>query len=375
MKRIVLTGGPCGGKTTSLARITERLQYLGYQTFVVPETATMIFGAAALHPPSMSQSELFGFENSLLQMQKGLEDSFAKLASYSKKPAVLICDRGAMDVAAFLTPEMWQAVLDEHQTREIDLRDGRYDAVIHVTTAAQGAEEFYSLDNNPARTETPEQAREADRRILQAWTGHPHLRVVGNDQDFESKIQEIVSTVCNAVGLPEPYETERKFLVGEVRDIPVHHVTVEIEQTYLRTENPEIEARIRRRGQGGSNIYTHCTKQRVNETTRIEKERQIGAREYVEFLSTRDPMRRTIRKMRTCFLWEGRYFELDQFTDIDPPDSDDPVGPERLVLLEVELESPDQKVALPPFLDIAAEVTESRDYSNYALSLGKTDGN
>ena len=40
---------------------------------------------------------------------------------------------------------------------EKDLRDN-YDAVFHLVTAAKGAEEFYTLSNNTARTETVEEA-------------------------------------------------------------------------------------------------------------------------------------------------------------------------------------------------------------------------
>ena len=39
--KICLTGGPCGGKTTALAQLTERLTERGYKVFVVPETPTL----------------------------------------------------------------------------------------------------------------------------------------------------------------------------------------------------------------------------------------------------------------------------------------------------------------------------------------------
>lgn len=45
----------------------------------------------------------------------------------------------------------------------------RYDAVIHMVTAAIGAERFYTTENNSVRTETPEQARELDIKVLNAW--------------------------------------------------------------------------------------------------------------------------------------------------------------------------------------------------------------
>ena len=42
IKRIVLTGGPCAGKTTALVRVTEYFSNLGYKVFTVPEVPTMI---------------------------------------------------------------------------------------------------------------------------------------------------------------------------------------------------------------------------------------------------------------------------------------------------------------------------------------------
>lgn len=43
---------------------------------------------------------------------------------------------------------------------ERSLRDGRYDGIFHLVTAASGAEEHYSLENNEARSESVEMARD-----------------------------------------------------------------------------------------------------------------------------------------------------------------------------------------------------------------------
>ena len=85
-----------------------------------------------------------------------MEDHFVNLASISEDPdeiAVVLCDRGAMDPSAYMTKEEWQALLDEYGWNTVNLRDKRYDGVIHLVTAADGAEEFYTLANNQARYE------------------------------------------------------------------------------------------------------------------------------------------------------------------------------------------------------------------------------
>lgn len=41
--RVVLTGGPCAGKTTALCGLRTRLTELGLHVVTVPENATMVF--------------------------------------------------------------------------------------------------------------------------------------------------------------------------------------------------------------------------------------------------------------------------------------------------------------------------------------------
>jgi thymidylate kinase len=42
MHRVVLTGGPCAGKTTSMNRIRSFFEKVGWKVFTVPETATIL---------------------------------------------------------------------------------------------------------------------------------------------------------------------------------------------------------------------------------------------------------------------------------------------------------------------------------------------
>lgn len=49
-----------------------------------------------------------------------------------------------------------------------------------METAANGAEKFYTGENNEARYESVEEARVLDKKLIDAWTGHPALFVVDN---------------------------------------------------------------------------------------------------------------------------------------------------------------------------------------------------
>jgi CYTH domain-containing protein/predicted ATPase len=359
--RIVLTGGPCGGKTTCLSAITERMQGLGIQVYRIPETATlMLSGGVSVR--GVSPSQLLGVEEGILRVMMIMEDVFYAIACSSGQRAIILCDRGTMDVSAYLSRDAWAAMLDEHDWTVVGLRDKRYEAVIHLVTAADGAEAFYTTENNAVRSETVAEARVLDQRVRDAWVGHPHLRVINNAIDFKHKVQRVVAAVCQVAGVPEPREVERKFLVRgglTSTEIPVHFEEFDIEQTYLVSQDGW-ETRVRRRSQQGASTYTHTVKRVVAAGQRVKIERQITGREYIAFLGQADPARRTLKKRRRVFLWQNQYFEWDIFSD----------PRHGLEILEVEVDTPGRLVELPPFLLIEKEVTEDTEYANHTIAQG-----
>mgnify|MGYP003292705789 CR=1 FL=1 len=192
--RIVLTGGPCAGKSTILKRIVEKYSQLGYAVYSLPESATLFIQAGVdflTRDPYLS----FVTETSKLQYQIQMEDSMAQIAAACGKPAIIVCDRGTMDTFAYISEETKKKILNAVGQEEIVLRDKRYDAVLHICTAAKGAEQFYSLNNNACRSETLEVAREVDDRLMHAWNGHPNLRVINAEIDFEVKIKNVLDTI------------------------------------------------------------------------------------------------------------------------------------------------------------------------------------
>lgn len=173
--KIVLTGGPCGGKSTAVSLLTRRLQSLGFTIYIVPEAATLLFTAGARFDPTSIYTEL-AFEANKIRVQIALEDAFMDLAKSSTRPTVIICDRGTMDSRAYVGPEKWSIMLQENAWTVQALRDQRYDAVFHLVTTAIGAEEFYTNANNATRLEDATKARDLDLKILSAWVGHPKVQ-------------------------------------------------------------------------------------------------------------------------------------------------------------------------------------------------------
>jgi len=66
---------------------------------------------------------------------------------------------------------------------EMYLRDNQYDVVLHMTSCAVGASDYFECDDE----EIIDAAKEKDTRIKMAWTGHPKLKIVNNSDIFQDK--------------------------------------------------------------------------------------------------------------------------------------------------------------------------------------------
>ena len=360
ISKIVLTGGPCAGKTTAMSWIQNNLPKCGYKVLFVPETATELIGGG-LTPWECGTN--LDYQRCQMQLQMKKEQVFEQGArSMDAEKILIVCDRGAMDNKAYMTDLDFLRLCEELQTGEVELRD-RYDAVFHLVTAAKGAIDAYTTANNAARRESPEQAAALDDKLLAAWTGHPHLRVIDNTGTFEDKLKRLLQEILLFLGEPEPLEIERKFLI-EYPDLKWLEAQpncrkVEIIQTYLRSA-PDVELRVRQRGENGSYIYYQTEKRTISGMKRVEVERRLTQSEYLRLLMNADTARRQIRKTRYCLMYENQYFEIDVY----------PFWNDKAIA-EIELADEQQTIMFPKELKIIREVTEDQSYKNAALASVK----
>ena len=363
IKRIVLTGGPCAGKTTALVRIIEHFSSLGFKVFTIPEVPTL-FTQAGMNYLTKNQGFFYEGEKATLEIQLALEDKFLRMAQECKKPSIIVCDRGAMDISAYMSPEIWESITRAVGTSTPDLRN-RYDAVLHLVSAADGAEQYYTTANNAQRYEQMSEeglriARGLDKKVIKAWTGHPHLRVINNHDDFDCKMNRVIKEISNVLGLPQPIIEERKYIVELTGNLPEDSIQSEITQTYL-TGEPDAEIRLRKRCWGQKQVYVHTAKKKISEQEELVTERQINNSLYEMMLGLSDPQRNTIHKLRSSFIWKGQYFEVDTYQG----------QLEGLVILETKGIVEGEPVKFPPFLKVVKDVTGNEEYYNYTLAKKK----
>lgn len=173
--RVVLTGGPGGGKTTAIDLFRREL---GDGVAVVPESATIMFGGG--FPRVDDPDARRAAQSAIFHVQRNLED--VKSAQHPAR--VLLCDRGTVDGAAYWpgTPDEFFAAMSTTQAAEL----ARYDAVLFFQSAAVGGLKIEGP--NPVRTESDQEALLLDKQLMQLWSEHPRFFLVPHRPSFFEKI-------------------------------------------------------------------------------------------------------------------------------------------------------------------------------------------
>uniref|UniRef100_A0A1I8IJQ7 THUMP domain-containing protein n=1 Tax=Macrostomum lignano TaxID=282301 RepID=A0A1I8IJQ7_9PLAT len=266
--KVVLTGGPCGGKTTSLARITNFFQSLGWKVYRISEVA-YTFMSGGMVFTELNEETIYDFQKNLIFAMMQIEKTFDDLANADSNDKVMIvCDRG--------------------------------------------------------------NAIQVDDQVANAWVGHPYYDVIDNSTDFEDKLRRMLQCICDRIGIDVSDRLslkarKLKFLVGKVdwnhpclENIKMHRFQVEnrfLAGSVSCSEHSRIRSR-QSTDQDFTYVHTtrHITTTADGRQQVVETKRPLSSHTYQLLLraqSSRDHL--AIYKSRCTFLWDDQYYQLDLF--------------------------------------------------------------
>lgn len=369
--KLVLTGGPCGGKTTGQARLSTFFENLGWKVYRVPETATVLL-QGGVNFGELPNWAAIDFQENLLRTMLQIENTYFALAEASERNCLVICDRGAMDASAFVSKDEWENIMTKIGCDEVDIRDNRYHQVIHMVTSAKGAERFYTIEDHATRKEGLEEARFRDTKAAEAWIGHPYVDIIDNNCDFDNKINRLISCVATKMGIDIGDRLKvnaRKVKFAVNGPLPADTVfpsfrDFEVVHHYLQTASKKIQSRLRKRGRMGKWSYIHTIRKQVSGQD-VEVKTPLTHRDYTHLLDQQDPRHLSVNKIRRCFLYNNQYFQLDIYKEPCHPRC------KGLILLETytTLNADELRERLPTFLSIDQNVTGDPAFSMFNLSL------
>lgn len=184
--KVVVTGGPGGGKTTALDLFRRELCD---KVAVVPEAATVLFSSGITRSDDPQIIKMV--QRTIFQLQKNLEE----IHQIQYPDRLLVCDRGSLDGLAYWPGSESEFFKEINSTFEQEIE--RYDAVIFFESAAATGHDINS--NNPVRKESSSQADKLDKKLQKIWSKHPHYYFVGSSDSFVRKITYGIMTLENVI--------------------------------------------------------------------------------------------------------------------------------------------------------------------------------
>ena len=189
IKKILITGGACAGKTTSIEKIKEYLEGKNYKVLVAKEAPTFLINSG-FSPEKMGK---MNFLKMVLEVQLNLKRYYDE---YAKKGGneIIILDGGPLDNMKFIPKfELENMMKDFNITCDEILN--WYDGIIHLETVAKTDLKMYSTKSNPARTSDAETAVKRDDILLEIYKKHPKRIIVKSNPNFDEKIKDLIDGV------------------------------------------------------------------------------------------------------------------------------------------------------------------------------------
>lgn len=171
--KIVLTGGPCGGKTESMHEFYSKLKR-EYNVSMNEETAFGLLNLGYLEEIPMST---FDFQNLLFKIQ------FINEYNVENRCDVLLCDRGLLDSMAYLSNDNYKKILKQNNV-EIDKILSTYNFALYFRTIAY---EYPELFRQLRIYESPLSAVKRDKQALKIWENILLDIKYSNEDGFDSK--------------------------------------------------------------------------------------------------------------------------------------------------------------------------------------------
>lgn len=301
----------------------------------------------------------------------------------TKEEVVILIDRGLLDGSAYVNTSQWNAVLEDLSLHSEILRDTRYDAIIHMVTAADGAEQFYGQQITETLYESAEEAREKDGTLRQAYMGHQNWILIKNTEcrDFDDKIDKTKESVLNVLGKSAGTTFHKKFLLKKekMQDVAVMPLglgkpnlknmsqsfeEIQITEIFIDEKHFEgdevLECSVQKKGSQSRFSYTHKLTILKN-GQKLEKKRVISAAEYLNYQSRMKKDTKPLRSKRLCIIDDGVYIIVNYFIEKD--------GAPLLAIVQTRHGASQMDLKLPDYIKVFREVTDEPQYLASSMSL------
>ena len=376
--KIVLTGGPCAGKTSVVERFGRIAKAIPNLKVILSKEAATILKHSGIDFMTCGGGSVF--QERIIDWQLNAEETayiaaLNYVAMHPEHTVIILCDRGIMDGEAYYnTPEDFEAVLNA-KGLDKQMMYARYDAVICMRSAAIGAPEFYTTADGTPRDETVEEAAKLDKKCCAAWRNHKNYFEIDNTFQFYPKMDKAIATILKIAGLDVPKKICKRYLIQMPNMFDIYNRCSDIEVCKDKTfflrqgdSNTYISIKIRKVGQNSTyyrsiqrwGLVKHPDTGKNVEQAVFDSTLEITEKELVNSLGDIDSKVHPLDKMTYSFhVGKFVYCELDVY----------PNNETRAYLRAyLDSDTEENNATVCNFFQIVQEVTYNRKYSEHEIA-------
>lgn len=365
--KVVLTGGPGGGKTSVLNAIKNlTITEDGYKNIIklgdkkiklvtISETATELISSGI--PPTEAE-RIYDFQDILFEIQKSKEESSIKSLrfGYDTDIILFLYDRGLLDGMAYLDKKgEFEDIMASKDVKELDILD-KYDLVVDLLSTATCAPEKYGFESNEARFEDVEWAKSVDRKTSAAWVGHRNMKLFDSGVSLEEEVNNVIEYLKDYILNGSNIEKEEYFIennpvtFSKYNDVNSRRINVVNTHIDFGIDNVVDTILVKRTYRGYSTYFLQFVT-KGSEKARIIKDERIDENTYKRLL-TRYDIKNVEEKKELSFVEGKHLYKVSFYNDF--------------TTLEVEKDLDNEEIIIPNDIKIIRKIRDFSEKSELA---------
>lgn len=365
--KVVLTGGPGGGKTSVLNAIKNlTITEEGYKNIIklgdkkiklvtISETATELISSGI--PPTEAE-RIYDFQDILFEIQKSKEESSIKSLrfGYDTDIILFLYDRGLLDGMAYLDKKgEFEDIMASKDVKELDILD-KYDLVLDLLSTATCAPEKYGFESNEARFEDVEWAKSVDRKTSAAWVGHRNMKLFDSGVSLEEEVNNVIEYLKDYILNGSNIEKEEYFIennpvtFSKYNDVNSRRINVVNTHIDFGIDNVVDTILVKRTYRGYSTYFLQFVT-KGSEKARIIKDERIDENTYKRLL-TRYDIKNVEEKKELSFVEGKHLYKVSFYNDF--------------TTLEVEKDLDNEEIIIPNDIKIIRKIRDFSEKSELA---------
>lgn len=365
--KVVLTGGPGGGKTSVLNAIKNlAITEEGYKNIIklgdkkiklvtISETATELI-SSGITPTEAER--IYDFQDILFEIQKSKEESSIKSLrfGYDADIILFLYDRGLLDGMAYLDKKgEFEDIMASKDVKELDILD-KYDLVVDLLSTATCAPEKYGFESNEARFEDVEWAKSVDRKTSAAWVGHRNMKLFDSGVSLEEEVNNVIEYLKDYILNGSNIEKEEYFIenspvsFSKYNDVNSRRINVVNTHIDFGIDNVVDTILVKRTYRGYSTYFLQFVT-KGSEKARIIKDERIDENTYKRLLIRYD-IKNVEEKKELSFVEGKHLYKVSFYNDF--------------TTLEVEKGLDNEEIIIPNDIKIIRKIRDFSEKSELA---------